>query len=278
MGEAIDVNGIKVWFERIGSGPNVVLLIPGPIGTPKTDFNELIDSEDEIDFDKFTVIAVDPPGQGKSRPPQRKYGKELYNIDCEAYHQVMKHLSINAYSIVGWSEGAKVALLMAIRYPTEVEALVLVGITYYMSNRNIASLKANQSVDKWPKSKIEDYLRGYDSKEEIQKQWTRYLNFAEFYNQYFPEDIFKGKYQNVKCYTLIVHGDKDPTVELEQSTTISKRLPFARVHRFPNGEYGCHQKYSLQFTKLVQDHILNRGDLIKSIIEEEVVEKWTTMN
>jgi len=187
----VEVNGTKVWFETLGSGPNVVLLLPGAIGTTRSDFTELIDSEDELDFDKFTVVAVDPPGHGRSRPPMRKYGKDVYNIDCEVYHQVMMHLNHDKYSVVGWSEGAKVALLMAIRYPTEVEALILTGITSYMSNRNITALKSIQSVDKWPKVKLENYLRSYASKEEIQKQWNRYLDFAQFYNQYYPEDIFK---------------------------------------------------------------------------------------
>ena len=97
---------------------------------------------------------------------------------------------------------------MTIRYGSEVEALIMMGITNYMSNKNITALQAIQSVDKWPKSRIDNYLRAYDSKEEIQKQWNRYLQFAEFYNQYFPEDIFKGKYQRVKCPILLVHGDK----------------------------------------------------------------------
>ena len=59
-------------------------------GTARTDFNELIDGDDQLDFDKFTVIAVDPPGLGKSRPPQRKYGKDVYDIDCQCYHAVMQ--------------------------------------------------------------------------------------------------------------------------------------------------------------------------------------------
>lgn len=34
MTESVEVNGNKVWFEKFGSGPNVVLLIPGAIGWP----------------------------------------------------------------------------------------------------------------------------------------------------------------------------------------------------------------------------------------------------
>ena len=97
---------------------------------------------------------------------------------------------------------------MATRYPSEVEALVLIGITSFMSNKNITGLKNMKLVKSWPKNRVDNYLRGYESIDEIQKQWNRYLQFAEFYNQYFPEDIFKDKYKLVKCATLIFHGDK----------------------------------------------------------------------
>ena len=100
------------------------------------------------------------------------------------------------------------ALLMAIRYGAQVQALVLMGLTNIMSNKNINALKASQSVDDWPESRIENYLRAYESKEEIQKQWKRYLSFAEFYNHYFPEDFFKDKCETVYSPVMFVHGDK----------------------------------------------------------------------
>ena len=33
--EYFETNGWKVYFEKFGSGPNVILLIPGPIGISK---------------------------------------------------------------------------------------------------------------------------------------------------------------------------------------------------------------------------------------------------
>ena len=97
---------------------------------------------------------------------------------------------------------------MAIRYPPEVLSVVLIGITYYMSNKNINTLTSMKEVSKWPKSRLDSYLRAYETKEEIQKQWNRYLQFAQFYNQYYPQDMFKGKYRSVTCPVLVVYGDK----------------------------------------------------------------------
>ena len=106
----VEVNGWKVYFEKFGSGPNVILLIPGPIGMPKnkikyvdnsnlvffkigtgrTDFEEMLDGDDELDWDKFTVVAVEAPGWGRSRPPLRKYDENVYTNDCECFHAVMQ--------------------------------------------------------------------------------------------------------------------------------------------------------------------------------------------
>ena len=131
---------------------------------------------------------------------------------------------VSKYTVLGWDEGAKVALLMAIRYPTEVEALVLIGITSNYNNKNLKALKDLTSLDKWPKNRVQNYLRGYDSKEEIQKQWNRYIQFVEYYGQYFPEDIFQDKIKSVDIPVLFVHGDKVSSFESRHSITCHQTI------------------------------------------------------
>ena len=69
------------------------------------------------------------------------------------------------------------------------------------------ALMASKTVEKWPKKKIDAYLTVYESKEEVQKLWNRYLKFVEFYPQYFPEDIFKPNVGKIQCPVLFTHGD-----------------------------------------------------------------------
>ena len=117
-------------------------------------------------------------------------------------------MGYNKYSVIGWSEGAKVALLMAIKYPESVQSLVLTAISTHYSKKGLNSMLSSQSVDKWPKDKLKDYLNAYKSKDEIQSLWTRFIKFIEHYIQYFPEDIFKDKYKTVKCPVLMIHGEQ----------------------------------------------------------------------
>ena len=62
------------------------------LGTGRTDFQELLDGDDELDFETFTIIAVEAPGWGRSKPPVRKYNVIVYDNDCECFHAVMQVL------------------------------------------------------------------------------------------------------------------------------------------------------------------------------------------
>ncbi|CAG2122173.1 unnamed protein product, partial [Medioppia subpectinata] len=196
----VDVNGWSVWYEKFGSGPKVVLLIPGAIGTGRTDFKEQLEGEDELDYDKFTLIAVELPGWGRSRPPVRKYGTGVYDNDVHCLHILMKELNYNKYSIIGWSDGANVALRMATKYQQSVESLILVSVYTYVTNVTLKLLMSSQTVNDWNKHKLEAYLRSYESKDVIQQLWTRYIKFIEYFNQYYPES--KNAFQSIKCKTL----------------------------------------------------------------------------
>ena len=96
---------------------------------------------------------------------------------------------------------------MAAKYPQSIHSIVVSGISTTQSIRGLSALLSTQTVDKWEKKRLEPYLKAYGTKDEIQKLWNRFLKFIEFYNQYFPEDIFKDSYDLVKCPVLIVHGD-----------------------------------------------------------------------
>ena len=59
-------------------------------GTGRTDFYEQLEGEDALDFDKFTIVAVEAPGWGRSRPPVRRYGNTYYEKDADTFQAVMQ--------------------------------------------------------------------------------------------------------------------------------------------------------------------------------------------
>ena len=67
--DTIDVDGLRIAYERAGAGPAVVLL-HGYVGDGATTWRRQIDALS----DDFTVVAWDAPGAGGSSDPPESFG------------------------------------------------------------------------------------------------------------------------------------------------------------------------------------------------------------
>lgn len=87
LGQLVEVNGQKLHYEKVGTGKTVVLLLPGLMGSTRSDFPEQLD---QLDPKKFTLIAWDPPGYGYSRAQERNYVKTVYVDDAHLAAAMMQ--------------------------------------------------------------------------------------------------------------------------------------------------------------------------------------------
>lgn len=119
MGEQyIVVDGQRICYQERGTGPTVVIL-PG-VGT-SIDFWQTNIPTLEKDFH---VVAVDPPGFGKSDKPKASY--DLPWI-CDRVTAFLAAKGIQRASFIGGSMGGHLAMLIALKNPQMVDKLVLMG-------------------------------------------------------------------------------------------------------------------------------------------------------
>jgi pimeloyl-ACP methyl ester carboxylesterase len=95
--ETIDVQGLRIAYERAGTGPAVVLL-HGYVGDGATTWRSQIDALS----DDFTIVAWDAPGAGGSADPPESFGMAEYS-DCLA--GFVARLGLDRPVIVGLSFG-----------------------------------------------------------------------------------------------------------------------------------------------------------------------------
>ena len=92
-----DLNGFPIHYEIFGTGEEIILLIAGGIGTAKSDFPQQLEGPDAFHLKRYTFVAVELPGWGRSRPPQRPYGLNVFKNDSDCCFQLMtvclKHLN-----------------------------------------------------------------------------------------------------------------------------------------------------------------------------------------
>lgn len=114
----IDVDGMRVCYQERSAGPTVVIL-PG-LGTSIDFWQQNIPDLAR----QFHVVAVDPPGFGRSDKPDASY--DLLWI-CDRVMAFLKAKGINRASFIGGSMGGHLAMLIALQNPQLVDKLVLMG-------------------------------------------------------------------------------------------------------------------------------------------------------
>jgi len=117
--DSVDVDGLRVAYERAGRGPPLVLL-HGYVGDGPTTWRHQIDTLS----DDFTVIAWDAPGAGASSDPPESFGMAGY-ADCLA--QFVAALCFDRPHLAGVSFGGAMVIELARRHPAVVRTLTLVS-------------------------------------------------------------------------------------------------------------------------------------------------------
>lgn len=111
------VNGLRLYYERAGSGPRL-LFISGTGGDLRVKPNVFASPLAK----EFDLLAYDQRGLGQSDKPDRRYAMADYGDDAAA---LMDALGWRDAMVVGVSFGGMVAQELVLRHPERVTRLVL---------------------------------------------------------------------------------------------------------------------------------------------------------
>ncbi|CAN3128499.1 alpha/beta fold hydrolase [Mycobacterium sp. smrl_JER01] len=123
------IHGYRRAFRVAGSGP-AILLIHG-IGDNSTTWSTV---QTQL-AQRFTVIAPDLLGHGKSDKPRADYSVAAY---ANGMRDLLSVLDIDSVTVVGHSLGGGVAMQFAYQFPQLVNRLILVGAGGVTKDVNIA--------------------------------------------------------------------------------------------------------------------------------------------
>lgn len=108
-------DGAEIWYASYGDGPAVILLHGGlgNAGNWGYQVPALVDAG-------YRVIVIDSRGHGRSTRDDRPFSYVQMSDDVLA---VMDHLAIGKAAVIGWSDGACTALILADRHPERVSGV-----------------------------------------------------------------------------------------------------------------------------------------------------------
>jgi pimeloyl-ACP methyl ester carboxylesterase len=146
-------NGVEIAYEEVGEG-DAILLIHGFASNSRVNWRDtgwvkfLADSG-------FRVLTIDNRGHGKS---EKRYDPQDYSspIMAEDAYRLLNHLTITNAHVMGYSMGARIAAVLAMRHAKSVRSAVLAGLAANMIQGLHNSAQIAQALEAPSSSDIAD--------------------------------------------------------------------------------------------------------------------------
>ncbi len=227
----LQVEGIPIYYHQQGSGEPLVLLHSG-LGTGG-DFAAVIPTLAH----RYTVLTPDRPGYGRS-------GRGVA-FERQTFFQRQAHL-LNAFLetatrppafLWGWSDGAVIALWMAVQRPDLVRAVVVEAGHLY--GRKPARSFLEQHAH--PES-----LAAEEQAHLAQKHGNDWAEVCRHWGQMWSSlddaggELYDGLLPSLHTPVLILLGTDDPHIPPAEGQALAGRLPQARLVLFPDGGHALH--------------------------------------
>ena len=117
MDHVININGKKVAYSDVGSGP-VIIFIHG-----WSESRSAFDQISKLLSSKYRCISIDLPGFGESEAIE----KVTLNKVSKVIEKLIDKLEIKKYNLIGHSLGGAVTLVYANKHQDEVNRIVLIS-------------------------------------------------------------------------------------------------------------------------------------------------------
>lgn len=264
------MNGARLNYEVKGEGPAVVLLHAGIADL------RMWDEQVAAWSPKFKVIRYDLRGFGRSSMP------EGFFSHAEDLRGLLDHLGVSRAHVVGISNGGRVAIEFAIRYPLRTAGLVLAApalggfewtdamVAYGERGDKLAEkgdLDAVVALDlaTWvagPHRKLEavDPAVRERMREMIRGANERWADQIKGTAQWLDPPA-ATRLRTVKAPTLVLVGDKDMADMISIADLIEKRVAGARKVVFPGVAHMLSLERPALFNKMVAEFLERAGGL-----------------
>lgn len=235
----VEVAGLRTWREVSGEGDPLVLLHGGFLGA--SSWSKQVPALVEASYQVHV-----PERRGHAHTPDVE-GPLTYSAMADDLVAYLEQEVSGPARLVGWSDGAVVALLAALRRPDLVSRMVLIG-QYYNSSGRVAG---DQLVEFLKTPQAVAFLRRFydpvspDGPDHFAVVHEKMLHmFAT------EPEIALDALAGVTAPTLLLQGDRDE-VTVEHSLSVVAALPNARLAVLP----GTHT-LPLEYPQLVNELVI----------------------
>ncbi|HEV7764146.1 MAG TPA: alpha/beta hydrolase [Thermoanaerobaculia bacterium] len=221
MPEYVELDGMRMWYDRQGAGEALVMLHPGGVdsrayGPNLSDFAS-----------RFTVFLPEQRGHGHTPDVNGEFTYESMADDTIKFiEQVVGRPTL----LMGMSDGGVVALLVAKKRPDLVTRLVFVAAVFHHDGWDDGVLQPGVAP---PEFMAEGYGKVSPDGKDHYAVIAKKLDAMHANGPTLAVDDLKG----LRCRTLAMFGDDDE-VRLEHALAFYRSVPDCELAIIPGTSHG----------------------------------------
>lgn len=208
----IDNDGAHIWYSAYGIGKPVILLHGGlgHSGNWGYQVPSLIENG-------YRAVVIDSRGHGRSTRDAQPYSYERMASDVLA---VMNALHLDRVVLVGWSDGACTALILADKHPARVAGVFFFACS--MDPTGIMSFQPTPALNRCFARHTADYKQLSPTPEQFEQFVQDVSLMQRTQPNYSMHDLAK-----VKVPVRIVQSEKDEFIRREHAEHLANAIPGA---------------------------------------------------
>jgi pimeloyl-ACP methyl ester carboxylesterase len=215
----VEHDGARIWYATYGSGPPAILLHGGlgHSGNWGYQVPALVRSG-------YRAIVIDSRGHGRSTRDTRPFTYELMASDVAA---VMDTLNLEKASLVGWSDGACTALILASKAPTRAA-----GVFFFACNMDPSGTKEFEFTPIIGRC-ISRHMKDYAQLSATPDQFDEFSDAVGLMQRTQPNYSANDLVQ-ISVPVAIVHSEHDEFIKREHAEYLAQNIPNAEFIFLPN--------------------------------------------
>ncbi|WP_118182984.1 alpha/beta fold hydrolase [Paraburkholderia phosphatilytica] len=207
-------DGAQLWYASHGKGSTVILL-HGGLGHSGNWGHQV----PALVAAGYRTITIDSRGHGRSTRDARPFSYELLASDVLA---VMDTLGIGRAAIVGWSDGACTALVLARQAPQRVA-----GVLFFACNMDASGTKpfvATPLIDRCFARHRQDYAERSATPDQFDAFVAAVGEMQRTQPEYRAEDLAE-----IRVPVLVAQSANDEFIRWEHAEYLARSLPDAEL-------------------------------------------------
>ncbi|MBO3697449.1 alpha/beta fold hydrolase [Roseivirga sp. E12] len=220
--EHVSVNGKQLYYEVYGNGKPLIMLHGYSLSS--THWKPYVE-----DFSTdHEVYLIDLTGHGKSEAFKEELSIASVADDLS---QLIKEIGIESMDAIGFSFGGDVLYQLALLEPELINSMITIG-----------------AIGTWDVNDFPQYLDSYTFENIDQFEWMRSSHSSDEQIKTIMEQfknytvlVSDEQLKTIKPEVMIMLGDDDIGIELEEVARVRKHLPKSDLWVLPNVPHGAHE-------------------------------------